>query len=337
MKEGFIMKRKLLLTSIVIALSVLLFGAVGACALTYNDFTYTVTNKEVTITSYDGNDEVVEIPDEIGNYPVVAIGEEAFERCDTITEIVLPYGLISIGEEAFRSCDALASINIPSTVTSIGSYAFSFCSELTSVKTTNLEAWCNISFANANANPLRNDNAILYLGSNSVTELVIPSTVTKINDFAFSGYENLQKVEIPYGVKSIGADSFFGCYSLTSVTIPSSITSVGEEAFQGCHNLEKVCITDLKAWCNISFADANANPLYNSCSLYINDTLVDYLTIPEGIIEIKDYAFSGCSGLTGLTIAESVISIGASSFSSCGGIKYITIPANVTSRLSTSA
>lgn len=57
------------------------------------------------------------------------------------------------------------------------------------------------------------------------------------------------------------------------------------------------------------------------------------MTLPTSIVTLKDYVFSGCSGLTGdLTIPSTVTSIGTQSFYGCSGFTgNLTIPSSVTS------
>ena len=56
------------------------------------------------------------------------------------------------------------------------------------------------------------------------------------------------------------------------------------------------------------------------------------LVIESGVTSIGDFAFYGCSGLTGqLTIPASVTSIGSYAFSYCSGLTSVTIPDSVTS------
>ncbi len=54
------------------------------------------------------------------------------------------------------------------------------------------------------------------------------------------------------------------------------------------------------------------------------------VTIPDGVTSIRNYAFSGCTGLTSVTIPGSVTSIGEYAFSVCTGLTSVTIPDSVT-------
>ena len=64
---------------------------------------------------------------------VYAIGDSAFECCNSLTSVTIPDGVTSIGNYAFFSCSALTSVTIPDGVASIGSCAFFTCPALTSV------------------------------------------------------------------------------------------------------------------------------------------------------------------------------------------------------------
>ena len=56
-----------------------------------------------------------------------------------------------------------------------------------------------------------------------------------ICDCAFSGCSSLSEIVIPSSVTSIGKDAFYGCCSLSEIVIPSSVTSIGDSAFYGCY------------------------------------------------------------------------------------------------------
>ena len=84
------------------------------------------------------------------------------------------------------------------------------------------------------------DSAFWYC--DSLSEIVIPSSVTSIGDSAFSYCRSLSEIVIPSSVTSIGDGAFYDCYSLSEIVIPSSVTSIGDNAFLWCYSLSEIVI-----------------------------------------------------------------------------------------------
>lgn len=225
------------------------------------------------------------------------------------TSITIPETITSINNYAFFWC-SLTSIDIPNSVTSIGKYAFDACENLSSIVIPN--SVTNIGYG-------------AFSKCTNLTSIVIPSSLTSISERAFNECKSLETVVIPNGVTSIGEYAFAFCHGLKSVEIPSSITTIGSAAFYGCTSLTTVNIHDLKAWCNIDFSWSFGNA-YN---LYLNGELVEELTIPESITEIKVSTFYYCNSLIAITIPNTVSAIGTSAFAHCTNLKTITIPNSV--------
>lgn len=141
--------------------------------------------------------------------------------------------------------------------------------------------------------------------------LVIPATVNYC--------------ENNYYVTRIAADAFFSSSGLTSVTIPSTITYIGEYAFWYLV-LDVYYLGTLSQWCDIDFIGYT----FGGFNLYINNTLVTDVVIPEGIIQIKNSSFDRCISLTSITIPSSVTSIGAAAFISCTGVTSVILPESLT-------
>ena len=164
----------------------------------------------------------------------------------------------------------------------------------------------------------------------NLTSVTIPNGVTEINESAFAFCRSLPDVTIPDSVTTIGEDAFSNCSSLKDVTIGKGVTRVGISAFALCEGLQNIYISDLSAWCKIDFEDYYASPLYYADNLYLNDTLVEELTIPNDVVSIGDNAFSCYRSLTSVIIADSVKSIGNYSFAGCSNLASVVIPDSVT-------
>ncbi len=278
----------------------------------------------------------------------------AFISCINLESVKIGNGLTTLGDGVFENCDALKAIYIPSNVTTISAGLFNDCSsdlvifcEAASKPNGWADNWNNYS-SDGKLNVIWNvkgvdvtEDAIYYIDSNNerhlvkvntnLTEFTIDSDTKFIDNKAFYNCKNLTSVVIPNSVTSIGSSAFYGCSNLTSITIPDSVTSIGSSAFSGCSKLTRVDILDLEAWCNISFANIYANPLYYAKNLYLNNEFVTNLVIPDSVTSIGSFAFYNCSSLTSVTIENGVTSIGSHAFYGCSNLTSITIPDSVTS------
>ena len=262
--------------------------------------------------------------------------------------------VVSIESSAFSDCKGIISVIIPDSVTSIGSSAFYGCTGLTSVYYTgDIAGWCGITFEGYQANPL--DYAgNLYIDGQSVTELVIPDSVTEIKGHAFSGCTGLTAVTIPDSVTSIGEGAFSGCSSLESITIPFVGAEAGKTSsdtyqypfgyifgtssytggtkvtqwYYGSSNSSTTRSTYYIPSSLRSVTVTGGNILYRA---FDDCSMLTSVTMGNSVESIGDEAFVSCTGLTSVTIGNSVTSIGDEAFNSCRGLSSVTIGNSVTS------
>ena len=67
----------------------------------------------------------------------------------------------------------------------------------------------------------------------SISSIVFPSSITKIDDYAFE-YCSLNELELPPLVEYIGANAFAHNRRITSLTIPTTVSYIGYGAFAYC-------------------------------------------------------------------------------------------------------
>ncbi len=155
----------------------------------------------------------------------------------------------------------------------------------------------------------------------------IPAHVTEIPEEIYNNCEDLVSVTISEGVMRIGAMAFWDCKRLRSITIPRSVTKIDSMAFADCPSLKTIRV----AKGNQHFT-SDGIALFNADKtiLYVCAGSVREYNIPEGVTEIGECAFHGCSRLTSITIPKGVTEIGDYAFCGCSRLTSITIPEGVT-------
>ncbi|MBN2788218.1 MAG: leucine-rich repeat protein [Paludibacteraceae bacterium] len=224
----------------------------------------------------------------------------------------IPSTVNTIEPSAFAGCSFISSVNIPASVTTIGMKAFYYYSGLIVVEPTNPN-YSSIDGVLFN----KVQTTLIQCPISKSGSYLIPSTVTTVGNFAFSGYSALMSVTIPTSVTSIGSNAFSNCSGLMSISIPSSVVSIGTAAFSGCNSLTTL---DLP-----SNATSIGNNAFEGCNS------ITSIKIPPTVTSIGSNAFRGCSSLTTIVIPPSVTSIGRDAFADCKGLTSVVIPNSVVS------
>ncbi len=156
-------------------------------------------------------------------------------------------------------------------------------------------------------------------GITSVTEysltevsgkITLPSTMKTVGDWLRDS--GMQEVVLKNGTTTIAASAFKGCFNLKKITIPDTVTSIGGNAFRNCP---------------IEVLTIPGSVKVISEELIIASE-VKKIILQEGVREIKDYAFSGCSQLESVQLPSTLESIGGNVFE-FSAFQSLTIPASV--------
>lgn len=131
------------------------------------------------------------------------------------------------------------------------------------------------------------------------------------------------RVYIPTNATEIVSNLFLNRNDVTSIVIPTSVKKINEDAFKNCSNLHAVYFEGtLNDWLSIQFANPNANPLNSKASLYFNNHLVEEVTIPSTVTELK-YSFNGCTSLTKVNLNSTIAKIYADTFLNCSKLTQV--------------
>ncbi len=248
---------------------------------------------------------------------VTDIGRYAFNGCTSLKEITIPDSVENIGDHAFYGASSLANIKIGSGVKYIGGTAFGLtaCYEsddnwkddmfyiddyLIAAKQT-VSGKC---FIKTGTRIIAN---YAFARCSSITEIIVPNSVTHIGDFAFSECRGLKSIIIPISVLQIGEYAFNYCTDLENVEINEGVVTIGEYAFNYCIKLENV--------------EINEGVVTIAYGAFYYCTALSGIKIPNSVTRIDNYAFYGCSELVDITMSDNIERIGTGAFNNTGYYK----------------
>ena len=172
----------------------------------------------------------------------------------------------------------------------------------------------------------------------SLERVEFSRSLSKIENYAFSGCEKLKYIEIPDNITEIGAYAFSECKAIESITIPAGVRKISDNCFASCTNLQQVNLPEgVKEIGNYCFNDCRdlkqinlpegleeiGNGAFDSCYA------LKSITIPEGVKEIKEHSFQGCTNLKQINLPEGLEKIGYYAFHDTSSLSEIIIPESV--------
>lgn len=263
--------------------------------------------------------KTVEVPDN-----VTEIGIFAFAYCTKLERVTLPDSIKEIRMGAFYDCQNLKDIKLPERLEVIRNDAFSNCKSLTDVKL---------------PSGVKTIEKGTFAECTSLESLQLSDNTTGIEEIAFNNCRSLTSVYLPNSVKTIGSAAFYNCSSLSTVRMSEGIESVGENAFWGTEFLKsgmadeygsvylgKVLLYNKGLNSTVIVKDST-KVIANA--VFINNSGLREIELPEGIVEIGDSCFENCKALKKIDIKEGLKKIGANAFSQ-SGIAEVKLPESIT-------
>ena len=166
-----------------------------------------------------------------------------FRNQKSLTYAKLPNTLTRIGSYAFCGCSALNSITLPSSIISIGYGAFSGCTslEIADLSLPNLETIGTLAFNGVKITKISNLgkltslqninwNENIFGDKTTITSVNLPSTLTSIGNYVFSGYTNTEIDCNGAIITSIGDSALSRVKKVSNINI-SQVTSIPNYAF----------------------------------------------------------------------------------------------------------
>ena len=150
-------------------------------------------------------------------------------------------------------------------------------------------------------------------------KVVLPDSITLIEDFAFAKCSNLTSINLPKKLETIGYSAFQNCDALTAVTIPKALKECTDAsyvdqkgAFSNCDGLKTVL-----------FEEGSTEV---ACNLFYNCTGLEEIELPNTIETIEQYAFANCTNLKKAVLPDSVTGMGTYVFAGCSNLEEVKLP-----------
>lgn len=222
------------------------------------------------IIRYDGNKNKINIPDEIDEYQVNALGDSLFFRNTDLKKVSLPPHITKIGKRVFAHCKSLQKIELPDS----------------------LEEICCEAFLNVPINRVEFPDSLKKISYGAfcrtkLTEILLPDSLVEIQDSAFS-QTMLSEVIIPDSVEKIDGTAFDECQELTYIQIGSGAKRVCVGG--RCRKLERISVSAYNQnFCDIDgvLFDKAATKLIR----YPSGKCCECYEIPSTVKEIARNAF----------------------------------------------
>ncbi len=256
---------------------------------TPDGYAYTITDNDVTIDQYVGEDREtvtsLNVPAEINGRAVTRLQNSVFSGMKTVTSLTMPDTVTFIGVGAFSNL-AISELHLSDSIQEIRAGFISGCENLREITI-------------PKGLPLGGTELANYMGGWGATfkdsyieTFILEDGIEHVPRYLTMGDEHCKSVVIPDSVKIIGERAFRDSTFLTDYAVPEGVTELESYAFYNSVNLRSV-------------------------------------TLPSTLQKIGSLAFGADPGLTSLTLPEGLTEIGSEFIKDSTGITSLTLPATL--------
>ena len=284
--------------------------------------------------------EHLDVPAQLGGYPVTAISDDAFVRSlfwngltlKCIRRITIPSSICQMHPRCLKWFRNLQEIDVDPENKVYGSIDGSLYRKGGGDALLMPPGRMHVSEV------VCKDGALLRCPRDASGDVVVPVEVKHIADCAFVNCYKIRRVVLPSGIESIGESAFCGCVGLTEINLPNSLTNIGERAFAQCIGLKSVVLPKqipsigLAAFASckaIVRIDIPANVKSIGRAAFYDCRGLKYLNFANGVVEIGDKAFAGCENLERVFVPVGVELIGEKAFVGCANLREVDMPSTL--------
>lgn len=224
------------------------------------------------------------------------IADGAFQDCMNLENVVLPDRLTRIGNDAFYNCNYLQSIDLPDTLTNIGDRAFAWCTSLRSIM-------LPIGLKNIGDGAFGMCFHLYKVYNNSSIN------ITAGSDTAYSGSIGENAIYVAKNGEAIPEGKYYDFEFIKSKD--GTVYATGYEGNDNILNFPSVAILNDGVKYE-KFKIAKYAFSYSAPARKITE-----ISLSDGVTEIGNNAFDGCTELKAITFGKNVEVIGNSAFAGC--------------------